>query len=465
MDINELKNKTIHIVGITGSESSSVLPFLLKHGVRSIVCHDYCEVGELEENYKLWHKGIGQADKEKAWQKFSEDIQKTTLYTGKEYLSGIERADLIFVPQSWRLYKRENHKLFLLTKKDIPFYNLTRLYLEYSKATTIAVTGTVGKGSTAYILVQLLQKAGKQVFFAGNDTWMMQSVDKLDEMTKEQYLVLEVSHRQLLDGIAKGPDVAVITNIFPNHLDEVNFEEYKRIKLSLLEKQPHNGLAVVNYESLLRVGVHPQFPSRVVFFSSRNKEKNSPYVKDLFDFINRNKSGHYRDNLLCAVTIATEIGIAPEKVRTLLDDLSILPARIQHLATISGVLFFDDIKSTTPWGTIAAVKKFGKNTILISGGDTKGIDYKEFIVEVLKGVKHIILLPSQLTECIREKLPPSRYTVCNSLEIAIEEACSLAKNGDVVLVSPAAAFFYSKYIAGKKSLKKIITSLLPKDTT
>src|SRR3990172_5540975 len=111
MSIKDIENKNIHIIGVSGSEGSAVLFFLAKHNISSISCHDFISYDELEKNFKRWHKGIGKKDKEKYWEKFSAIINSYKCYFGKDYLKDIENADIIFIPQSWRLY---NHNQPLL---------------------------------------------------------------------------------------------------------------------------------------------------------------------------------------------------------------------------------------------------------------------------------------------------------------------------------------------------------------
>ncbi|KKR88595.1 MAG: UDP-N-acetylmuramoylalanine-D-glutamate ligase [Candidatus Gottesmanbacteria bacterium GW2011_GWA2_41_12] len=221
MNIDKFRNKKIHIVGITGVEGSAVLEFLLKHGITDITGHDFIKSEEIEKSFKIWHKGIGKIQRNKEFQSFKEDVNKIKYYFKKDYLKDINSADIIFVSQNW--YSYSQNRILHDLKSKTPFYSMTRLYLELSPAITVGVTGTVGKGSVSHLLIQILEKAGKKVYFGGNDTWSDQVLDKLDEMKSDDILILEISHRQLLADFSKSPHIAVITNIFPNHLDEMPF--------------------------------------------------------------------------------------------------------------------------------------------------------------------------------------------------------------------------------------------------
>lgn len=463
--LENLKNKSIHIVGVTGAEGSSILRFLLKHHIKNITAHDFLKEKTIEKSYKLWHKGISTDKRNKNFHKFVSDLKLVKFYSGDDYLKDILKAEIIFVPQSWRLYK-ENFSLWEAKKENIPFYSLTRLYLEYSKGQVIGVTGTVGKGSVANLLAQILKKSlpnGRQVYFAGNETWMGQLADKLDEMNLGDILVLEISHRQLLDGFDKAPHIIIFTNLYPNHLDEVSWEEYKRLKLSLLQSQKDTDLAVINYDIEELRKIVPQLKSKIFYFSGKDKLMNMKSVQDIYQYFMDNDSIHYLDNIMAASTAATLLGIDKKIIVRQLKTINSLPARLELLNKVSGVEIFDDIKSTTPWATIAAVSKLSPNVILVCGGRTKGLDYKVFAQKVKDKVKHTVVIKSELSAPLVKLLPEDSYSEASDLKEGINSAFQKAKMRDKIVVSPTAAFFYTDFIRGKISLKKIVTSLLPKE--
>ncbi len=462
--IKNLQGKSIHVVGVTGAEGSSILRFLVKHNISNITAHDFSSIDSLEKNFKLWHKGIESLERDKLYKQFIADLNNAHLKLGLNYLENIENADIIFVPQSWRLYKKENEPLFRVADK-IPFYSLTRLYLDFAPAQIIAVTGTVGKGSTANIIYQLLKKglsANRRMYFAGNETWMLQLADKLDEMTKEDILVLEISHRQLQDDFSRAPRMAIITNFYPNHLDEVSWEEYLKLKLALINKQKSTDIAILNYD-IVQLRLTEKLKSKIIYFSGKYIEMNTKSIQKIHTQIMNNKSDHYAMNILAGMTVCDFLGLSVEKMLKIMPQIQSLPARLELLETFDNIRFYDDIKSTTPWATLAGLKKLGKNTILVCGGRTKGIDYKEFSIEVEKLVKHIIVLKSELGEKLVRLLPIGLCEEVTDLYRALQIAYKQAQKEDNILISPAAGFFYSDFIKGKKSIRRLITSLPPKE--
>ncbi|MBI3379745.1 hypothetical protein HY029_03265 [Candidatus Gottesmanbacteria bacterium] len=459
--ISKLQGKNIHIVGVSGAEGSNILRFLAKHKISGITAHDFSNKISLEKNFRLWHKGLMPQERNKQYQQFKNYLSNVKLNLDKSYLSDIQQADIVFVPQSWRLYKMENLPLFSVVGK-IPFYSLTRLYLDFAPAKIIAVTGTVGKGSTANIIFQLLNANGKKAYFAGNDTWMAQLGDKLDEMAKDDFLVLEISHRQLLDGFTKAPYMVVVTNLYPNHLDEVSWEEYINLKLSLVRTQEQRGISILNYD-IPQLRLDGKLKSKIFYFSVKTPEKNTKSIQNIYDKLLNNKSDQYLSNLLAGLTVLEILGQTLIKVLPQLLKIKPLPARIDLIGKINGINFYDDIKSTTPWATVAAVNKLGENTILICGGKTKGIDYNDFANNLLKRVKFTIMIKSELSETLVKLMPEGSFILENDLAKAISIAYKKAIVSDNILLSPGAGFFYSDFIKGKKSYRKLITSLLPKE--
>lgn len=461
--LNKIRGKSIHIVGISGAEGSSILRLLISHKIKDIKTHDFEGIDKLEKSFKLWHKGVSIKERNKLFRRFLNDLSRTTFYSGKDYLKDIISADIIFVPQSWRLYKEQNQMLWRAKEKNIPFYSLTRLYLDFAKAKVIGVTGTVGKGSTANILVHLLKMAGKNVYFGGNESWMIQVLDKLSKMKLNDILVVEISHRQLQDGFTRAPDIVVFTNLYPNHLDEVSWNEYKKLKLSLVTRQTSKDVAVLNYDVIELRNIADQLRSKVIFYSEKNKTMNIKSIQNIYTEIMRNISTQYSENILAASTTANLLGISVKSIIKLFKNIQALPARMEFIKKLSGISFFDDIKSTTPWATLAAINKLNGNCILICGGRVKGIDYKDFICKIKNNVKFIILLKSELSDKLMKIVPKKSYLIFANLKSAVLSAYGMAKNGDNILISPAAGFFYSDFIKGKESVKKIIISLLPKE--
>ncbi len=190
---------------------------------------------------------------------------------------------------------------------------------------------------------------------------------------------------------------------------------------------------------------------------------NTKSIQKIHAQIMNNKSDHYPMNILAGMTASEVVGLSAEKLFKSLPQIKSLPARLELIKTPDDFKIYDDVKSTTPWATLAGLSKVGKNTILICGGRTKCIDYKDFANEIKRLAKHAIVIKSELSEKLVKLLPLGFYKEVDDLTQAMRNALSQVQRGDNILVSPAAGFFYSDFIKGKGSLRKIVTFLLPKE--
>ncbi len=460
--LNNIRNKSIHIVGVTGSEGSSILRLLRKHGITHITSHDFLSGNSVEKSFKLWHKGISAEERNEKYHQFLSDLEPIQFYKDKEYLKDIDQAEIIFVPQSWRLYK-QNNRLIEVKNNGVPFYSLTRIYLDLTPATVIAVTGTVGKGSVVNLLAKILISKGFNVYVAGNDTWMSQIADRIDEMKKNDILILEISHRQLMDGFTRAPHIAVLTNLYPNHLDEVSYDEYKKLKLLLFNKQKNDDYAVVNSDIDNIEQLSKGIKSNIIYFSLKSPQKNIKSVQKIINDKLDKISNHYLENILAACATGSLFDIDSNYISGIIPQISTLPARLQNIGSISGINFFDDIKSTTPWATMAAISKIKEKLIIICGGRTKGIDYSLYAKQIIQNNIKVIVLKSDLSDKLVKLLPSQLINIVYSAYEAIASAYKISSDGDNIIISPSAGFFYTDFIKGKKSLRDIVTSLPPKE--
>lgn len=456
--LNSLKGKNIHLIGCTGSEGSSILDLLINKGVKNITAHDFIDKQNLEKNFKIWHKGISVSERNRQYSAFLKNLEKTDFHDQATYLEGIKKADIIFVPQSWRLYP-QNKSLFPLKNRGVSFYSLTRLYLDYSNAYVIGVTGTVGKGSVANLIYHLLEKSYKKVYFAGNETWRLQIADRLSSMKASDYLVLEISHRQLMDGFTRAPDMVIYTNLYPNHLDETNFKDYCELKLSLAKKQLRNDTVIINFDNEILRNESENFKSNIVYYSAKNPLMNTLNIQKIRKFLLSINSEQYHENLLAASTAAITLGIPAEQILENLPLIPGLPARMEKIGSVNGIKIYDDIKSTTPWATLYALDALRDELIVILGGDTKNISYAKLTETLIRNKIPAYVLKSELSADLLKNYSEMNLKVFTDLESAVTKALSGLQKGGSLLVSPAAANFYTRFIKGKKSLRKIISSL------
>ena len=462
------QHKNIHIVGVTSAEGSSILELLTKLDFKKITGHDICSVNQIRQKYFLTHRKISEEKKQKKFVKFKKALKKITLKLGNSYLDSIEKADLIFLSQAWFKYK-ENKKLFKI--KKIPFWSITKLYFDLCPGRIIGVTGTLGKGTTASLIYNILKTASKGASFAGNESWQSQVAEILPDFKKDDFLVLEVSNRQLMSDFSQNPFISVITNIYPDHLDEhKNFSNYVKTKFKITSLQKRKDFLVLNYDNKICQEFGKKTKASVVYFSVKKDTIFSPHLKLKLSNVRSRliassplQGYHNRENLMAASTVAKILKIKEKDIKEAILKFTTLPGRIEFIARIHGVSYYYDIKSTTPTATLAALKSFDQKVILISGGEDKNLEYSSLSYEINRNVKLLILLKSTGAEKIKEKISLKNLIEAKSLFQATLQAQKIAKPGDIVFLSPASAFFYSKFIKKKKRFIEILSSLSLKD--
>lgn len=507
-----IENKNIHIVGLSGAEGSAVALFLANGGAKNITAHDFSkDPEELKINFWKTHLNLPRLARENEFKKLLALPLKIN-YQDK-YLNDILAADIIFVPSSWYLYKFNFPLLKEAEKKGILLKGITNLYYELAPCPIIAVTGTKGKGTTSKLIFEILKKASDskdagKAYYGGNDRYSGQALNDLLKMDKNDVLVLETSNRQLALNFQKSPHIGVVTNITPDHLEEHGgFDGYIKIKRKLIEHQKKGDYSVLNYDNEITRRFAEEFPETSFLFSRKTALKEGAFIKNGRIFIkHKGKEAeicalsnikilgkHNIENVLAAASAAYLFGVNPETIKETIDAFGGLKHRIEFIGEYQGMKFYDDLASTTPESTIAAIetlqglriKNKEPRIILIAGGDTKGGNYAELAKVITDKIDMLFLLPGTGTEAIklqitnyhreagfrtRNKLQNNpKFQILNGNQAnAITKECNnfsevrtaikqQTKTGDIVLISPACAHFQSKYIDNtKKSLKKLL---------
>jgi UDP-N-acetylmuramoylalanine--D-glutamate ligase len=457
------KARNIHVVGISGTEGAAVALFLAQLGV-SFTAHDFSTEAKFKRGFLTTHLGLSASQKEKVFAKLWSLREQTHFQA--EYLQGIDQADLIFVSQNWAAYS-PNHKLQKIYQKTPgKFQTITQLYFQLFPGRILAVTGTNGKSTTTKLIADIMAHSRQKSYFTGNDRRNVQILDCLDKWTKKDWLVVEVSNRQLKFPLGRAPDIGVITNVTKNHLNEYggSFAKYQSGKYSLISKQGKQQLAVLNQDDLVTKKFSRQVQSTVLPYSTEQKLSHGVYLADdwimyrdktVVNVLKLDKlkvSGrHNLSNVLAAVAATRAAGVDWATIRKVISAFKGLPQRLEIVATQRGVRWINDTASTTPESTIAALESFPKESIhLICGGDPKGMGYKNLAKAIKKQrLKSVWLLASpaarELTQLLKGTI--SQIKTVPDLKTAVAESHKLAAKGESILLSPAAAYFC--YFQGK----------------
>jgi UDP-N-acetylmuramoyl-L-alanine---L-glutamate ligase len=321
-------------------------------------------------------------------------------------------------------------------------------FAERVDVTTICITGTKGKSTTASLIAHMLGKLGRRARLVGN---IGVPITEVDPATAD-YAVVEVSSYQAadFDGTC---DVAVLTSLFPEHIDwHRTLDAYYRDKLNLLR---HTQQAVVNLEAASTIGELVQTPlPRALYFN--NERSVRFHGRDIFDCGGRigeirNRyltRPHNASNVCAALTVVKLLDLDVAAALDATCDFAALPHRQQELGEIDGVLFVDDSISTAPESTIAAISVYaGRYITLIVGGHDRGIDYGKLVVTLMRGVARAVICLGASGERIEAALRaaaverPEAFFItyrAQSMGEAVAYAREVTPAGGVVLLSPAA---------------------------
>lgn len=348
--------------------------------------------------------------------------------------------------------------LEIARENKVPIYSDIGIFLKLCKSPIIAITGTKGKSTTSSMLYQMLKKQYENVILAGNIR--ISVLLELKKIKKNSLVVLELSSWQLEDlgKIKFKPHVAVITNIFSDHLDKhKNFKDYVKAKKNIYKHQDKNDFLILNRDNKTCRKLAKKTKSKVIFFSTKSdKAKGAQLIgKNIVfgpkkEFIctkeNINPRGkHNLSNALAAMTVSKIYNVKTRDIKRIIKTFTGLKGRLEFIVEFNSIKFYNDTCATQPDATIVALKVFKKPLILIAGGADKRLEFRGLGKWILKKVKILILLPGDGSDKIKrivKKLDDKYlvYEVKNMFQ-AVELATQKALPKDVVLLSPACASF------------------------
>lgn len=350
----------------------------------------------------------------------------------------------------------------------------------------IAITGTNGKTTTTVLTGEIFKNAGYDVKVCGNVGLAFSEV--INELKKDSIVILEVSSFQLNDIERFRPEVSVLMNITPDHIDwHKNFENYLGAKLRITENQEEDDLAVVNYDDeILRKSAEDTKPKKI-FFSIKHKlteneniqsgcfinngkiiffDNTKNITEEIMDIREINIRGnHNLYNSLAAIISARAFDIKKEIIKNTLKSFGGVEHRIEFVREINGVKFYNDSKATNIDSLIVALESFDKNVILILGGREKGNEYSVVDKLVKDKVKKIIAI-GETKEKIYEHFRKNIEVIkASTFEEAVNKSFETSKKGDSVLLSPACKSFdmFDSFEHRGKEFKKLVNLLKQSD--
>jgi len=483
--LRALADRNVHVVGLASTEGAAIVRFLWDEGVRRLTVHDFQPADRAEAAFRQFHVGMPPAERERVWQELA--AMPIERRFGERYLEGIAAADAIFAPQAWYLYSPNLPALADRRAAGVPFHGITGLYFDLAPARILAVTGSNGKSTTSRLAETILRLTDQTIYYAGNERRSVQVLHRLREMRGSDWLVLEVSNRQLMDADPR-PRIGVVTNVLPNHLDEHggSMEAYAAVKRKLVARQGPGDAAVLSADNPATRAMAEGLAGDVYWFSRSGpvprgawleggrirlrveEGGTAPHASATSDTaaidvgpisLMRLPGAHNVDNALAAVTAAFLAGASVDAIRRGLAAFRGLRHRLQFVWRAGGVDYYDDLNSTTPQATAAALDSLDAPIVLIAGGDDKGLDFGALADRVAAKARRLILLPGPGSERIaaavsaRSGAAPVPIDRFETLGEAVAAAVRGARPGDRVLLSPGCPAFFSRhYLAGGDEL-------------
>ena len=354
--------------------------------------------------------------------------------------------------------------------KGVPIISELELASRYLKGDIIGITGSNGKTTTTTLVGEILKAAGKTVQVGGNIGAAMCGL--VDTSTPATINVIEVSSFQLDAIVSFHPHVAALLNVTPDHLDRYAvFAAYRRSKFRIFENQCETDVAVLNRDD---ANVYPPpegLRARQHFFSRTDGIADGAFRFGGMLYLNgiavmaasdvRLRGEHNIENVLASMAITSTYAVPSSTLTSVISEFRGVEHRIEYVATVRGVTFFNDSKATNVDSAIKAVDSFGHSIILILGGKDKGAPYDPLIRAMQGKVKHVLLIgeaSERIASAIDTRFP---LTQMSSLEDAVREGAAIGEPGDVVLLSPACASFdmFENYEHRGRVFKKAVQEL------
>jgi UDP-N-acetylmuramoylalanine--D-glutamate ligase len=425
------KNKKVLILGLGLNQGGvGAARFFVSQGAQVKVT-DLKKAGELNQS-------LGQLRK----------FKKITYTLGQHKTEDIDWADLIIRNPA---IKPDNQFLKYALERGKQVEMDLGIFLQYvDRNQLIGVTGTKGKSTTASLIYEVLNSSKKKVILAGN---IGKSVlDVIPYIKRNTLLVLELSSFQLqaFEQHKFSPKYAVITNIYPDHLNyHGTMSEYVGAKKNIARFQTKADFVFLNADN--KYLKNPKFladlQGKIRLFSAKDVAENISSLAGL----------HNKENIAAALAVAKEFGINKKTALYFLQSFQGIPFRMQLVYGKNNIRIYNDSASTNPTSTIQALKTF-PNCILIVGGVNKNLPYQDLAKAIEKYPKDIYFLEGDATEEIRNYLRFKTFPTFRSFDKILTDIKFRAEKGDVVLFSPGAAsfnLFKNEFDRGEKFNKAV----------
>lgn len=378
-------------------------------------------------------------------------LKKIATRLGPHRLSDLDGRDLVIVSPG---VPKSSPVLIEAYRRNLAVWSEIELASQFIVNPVIGVSGTNGKTTVTTLIGELLRAGNKEVVVSGNIGYPLTA--SLKDGMPEIIYVVELSSFQLENIESFHPWAAVLLNITEDHLDwHPDFADYIRAKTRLFDNQTEDDYAILNLDDQVVRSLVDKVKAHLVPTSKFSRQDGGLYLENgwiVSEFKGKEnivqiadlkiKGEHNIDNVMASIAAAQIAGVPVETIRKVLAGFRGLKHRIQFVAEINGVSFYNDSKATNPDATTKALTAFIQPIILLAGGRNKKNNFTGLAREIEKKVKAVVLF-GEAAEEIRSALSDEKVEIIQvaTLPEAVEEAAKAASTGDVVLLSPACASF------------------------
>lgn len=444
--------KKVAVVGI-GVSNIPLINFLLKLGAEVTAFDKKTkeQLGEVAVDFE--NKGV-------------------KLELGEGYLDKLTGFEVVFKTPSMRI---DSDALVRVKAEGAYVTSEMEEFVKYTKGKVFAVTGSDGKTTTTTIISKLLEAEGYKTWVGGNIGTPLFA--QIEEIKDEDKVVLELSSFQLMT-MKEEINVAVCTNLAPNHLDmHKDMQEYIDAKKNIFLYQQADDVLIVNRENDITYGFEKEAKGIVKEFSSKRVIENGAYYKDGVLYLEGIevcrkediviKGMHNVENYLAAF-LATMDDVSIANMKKVAESFAGVEHRCELVRELDGVKYYNDSIASSPTRTLAGLKAFDEKVILIAGGYDKHIPFEPLAYEGYPYIKELILVgaTSDKIQAAFDKLEAEKGIKVNiqrvdTFEGAVMLAKKIAKSGDVVTLSPACAAFdlFPNFMVRGKRFKEVVNSL------
>ena len=450
--IEYLKDKKILILGF-GAEGQSTYKTIRKY-----LKEKQLYIADKKENFN------------EQFEMLSEDTNVFSI-SGEKYLDNLEEYDIIIKSPGISFKDIDTSKIEKKIKSQL------ELLLEFTDAYTIGITGTKGKSTTSTLIYKVLEEQGKNVLLLGNIG--IPVFDYIDTITKNMYIVLEISSHQL-QYVEKSPNISILLNIYEEHLDHYkSLEEYVNSKLNILKFQNEEDYSIYNIDNEL-INKYLKFENlkskkyEITYENTGKKADNAKkiyheehYIKDednniLYDTNQERKllGKHNENNIMFVLAVSEILKLDLQKTVETINKCDSLPHRMELVGRYNDIIFYNDSIATIPEATINTIEALKNVNTLILGGMDRGVHLEGLIKYLNKSnIENLICMP-KTGYYIGNNITNKNINVIyvESMKEAVENAKKVTKKDTICVLSPAAASygFYKNFKEKGEEYKRLV---------